>query len=70
MSRQADLIEVSHLTLAQAARLLGIKRPSLHEAVERGAISSVVVLGTRMVPTVQVQAYADRRRSRRRVERS
>ena len=42
----------SHLTFAQAARLLGVSRNAIWHRVNRGTLPSEDVLGTHMIPTL------------------
>ncbi len=42
----------SHLTFAQAARLLGVSDAAIWHRVNRGTLPSEDVLGTRMIPTL------------------
>lgn len=50
-------VPASHLTIPQAARMLGVTDGAVRALVRRGRLPSVAVFGTVMVPTASVRAF-------------
>ncbi len=67
--RRAQAGLPSHITVSQAARMVGVSQPVVWERVRSGALAHVVVEGVKMVRTRDCVRWRERRTQQRRGKR-